>query len=149
MFGALPKSWGPYKNFVKDLQMVLDQNGVKKTDPIGIDILDSQLILALQEAGFCLADGQDVMLEARMIKTEDELQIMRHAAATVDAPFDRVACLIRSGIRENDIQAEASHILRTLGAQWVINVQTTSGPRTCPHPHLSSDRILQPGDIIP
>ena len=35
-----------------------------------------------------------------------------------------------------------------LGAQWIHNVQVTSGNRTNPHPHLSSDRLLQPGDII-
>ena len=34
-----------------------------------------------------------------------------------------------------------------LGAQWVHNVQVTSGNRTNPHPHLSSDRLIQPGDV--
>lgn len=148
MFGALPKNWGAYKNFIKDLQMVFDRHDIKKTEPIGVDMLDSQLILTLQEEGFRFGDGQDVMLKARMIKTDDEIQIMRNGAATVDAAFDRVARLIRPGIRENDIQAEASHILHTLGAQWVINIQVTSGSRTHPHPHLSSDRLLQPGDLV-
>lgn len=148
MFGALPRNWGAYKNFIKDLRMVLDKHDIKPDEPIGVDMLDSQLILALQEDGFRLGDGQDVMLEARMIKTDDEIQIMRNAAATVDAAFDGVARLLRPGIRENDIQAEAAHILHTLGAQWVINVQVTSGSRTHPHPHLSSDRLLQPGDLV-
>jgi len=148
MFGALPKNWGTYKNFIKDLKMVLDKHGIGTNEPIGVDILDSQLIIALQEEGFRLGDGQDVMLNARIIKTDDEIQIMRNAAATVDAAFDHVARLIRPGVRENDIQAEAAHILHTLGAQWVINIQTTSGSRTHPHPHLSSDRLLQPGDLV-
>lgn len=148
MFGALPKAWGAHKNFLKDLRMVLDSHGISYDEPIGVDILDSQLILALQEEGFRLGDGQDVMLEARMIKTDDEIQIMRNAAATVDAAFDGVARMIRPGVRENDIQATAAHILHTLGAQWVINIQVTSGSRTHPHPHLSSDRLLQPGDLV-
>ena len=148
MFGALPTEWGACSNFLKDLEMVLDQHGIGRDEPIGVDMLDSQLILALQEEGYRLADGQDVMLRARMVKTDDEIQIMRNAAATVDAAFDRVARMMRPGVRENDIQAEAAHELHRLGAQWVMNVQVTSGSRTHPHPHLSSDRLLQPGDLV-
>lgn len=148
MFGALPKTWGAYKHFVKDLRMVLDEHGLNWKDPIGVDMLDAQLILALQEEGFRIGDGQDVMLAARMVKTEDEIQIMRNAAAVVDAAFDRLARMLRPGVRENDIQAEAAHELHRLGCQWVLNVQVTSGPRTHPHPHLSSDRLLQPGDLV-
>ena len=148
MFGALPRSWGASKALVRDIEMVLEANGLSRKDPIGVDILDSQLIVALPEAGLRLGDGQDVMLNARMVKTDDEIAIMRLAAATVDAAFDGVARMLRPGVRENEIQAEAARILHTLGAQWVPNVQVTTGSRTHPHPHLSSDRLLQPGDIF-
>jgi Xaa-Pro dipeptidase len=148
MFGALPKNWGACKNFIKDLSMVLDLNGINKKDPIGVDYLDSQLILALQDEGFYIGDGQDVMLNSRMIKTDDEIMIMRNAAATVDAAFYKIAQNIRPGIRENEIQGIAAYELHKLGGQWVINVQVTSGSRTHPHPHLSSDRIIQPGDLV-
>jgi Xaa-Pro aminopeptidase len=147
MMGALPRHFKASDRFIQDLKMVLTENSIK-SNVVGVDIIDSQLILALQEAGFKLGDGQDVMLEARLIKTEDEIMIIRQAAATVDAAFDRMASSLRPGVRENDLQAEASHVLHTLGSQWVINVQITSGPRTHPHSHLSSDRLLQPGDLI-
>ena len=147
MMGALPKGFGASRRFIEDLRMVLDENGIKN-NVVGVDLIDAQLILALQEAGFRLGDGQEVMLEARSIKTEDEIMIIRQAAAAVDAAFDRMARSLGPGVRENDLQAEASHILHILGAQWVINVQITSGPRTHPHPHLSSDRLLQPGDLV-
>lgn len=148
MFGALPRQWGMYEGFFKDLRMALSENGISEKDPIGVDILDGQLMTVMQEKGFKLGDGQDVMLEARTIKTDDEIAIMCHAAATVDAAFYKVAQFIRPGVRENEIQAVAAHELHRLGGQWVINVQVTSGSRTHPHPHLSSDRILQPGDLV-
>ncbi len=147
-FGALPKSYGAPARFIKDLRMVLDAHGIDASEPIGVDVIDSQLLLALQEEGFHIADGQDVMQNARMIKTDDEVLIMRNAAATVDAAFDRVARTLRPGMRENDIQAEVSHELHRLGSQWVLNVQLTSGSRTFPHPHLSSDRLVRPGDLV-
>jgi len=148
MFGALPKSFGAYKNFIKDLKMILDMHGISKKSPIGVDIIDSQLMLALQEEGYDLDDGQDVMLNARMIKSDDEIMIMQNAAATVDAAFYKIAQNLHPGIRENEIQAVAAYELHRLGGQWVLNVQVTSGSRTHPHPHLSSDRLIQPGDLV-
>jgi Xaa-Pro aminopeptidase len=128
--------------------MVIKKHGLNEKAHIGVDQLDSQLIIALQEDGFRLGDGQDVMLNARSIKTMDEIMIMENASATVDAAFYKVAQFIIPGVRENEIQAVAAHELHRLGGQWVINVQVTSGARTHPHPHLSSDRLIQPGDLI-
>lgn len=148
MFGALPKSWGSYEGFFKDLYMVMEQNGIDKKAPVGVDILDGQLITTMIEKGIRIGDATDVMQEAQEIKTNDEIMIMRNAAATVDAAFYKIAQALRPGIRENEIQAVAAHELHRLGAQWVINVQVTSGTRTHPHPHLSSDRLIQPGDLV-
>ena len=148
MYGALPKEWGLYKNFLKDLHMVLDAHGIKKSDPIGIDFLDGQLITVFQEEGYTIGDGLEVMLNARLIKTEDEIRIMADSCAAVDAAYHRIAGNLEPGVRENDIQAIASHELHRLGCQWVLNVQLTSGPRTYPHPHLSSDRLIRPGEMV-
>jgi Xaa-Pro dipeptidase len=148
MYGALPKEWGLYKNFLKDLHMALDANGIKKSDPIGVDILDGQLITVLQEEGYTIADGMRVMVDARLIKTEDEIRIMADSCAVVDAAYHRIARAMEPGMKENDIQAVGAHELHRLGCQWVLNVQLTSGPRTFPHPHLSSDRLIRPGDLV-
>ena len=148
MFGALPKEWGLYENFIKDLEMVLSENNIKKDAPIGIDIMDGQLLTVLLEKGYNIVDGQPLMLKARMIKTEDEIKIMADAASGVDAAFHKIAKALEPGIRENDIQAVASHELHRQGSQWVLNVQVTSGPRTHPHPHLSSDRMIRPQELV-
>lgn len=149
MFGALPEAWGCSTGFLKDLDMVLGNFGQDKSKiRIGVDVIESQILLAMQANGYTIADGQGVMQYARSIKNEDEIAILKHGAAIVDAAFHRIACEIRPGAKENDLQAVASHEMHRLGAQWIHNVQVTSGNRTNPHPHLSSDRLLQPGDII-
>ncbi|RKZ73082.1 MAG: aminopeptidase P family protein [Gammaproteobacteria bacterium] len=148
MQGALPMEWGCYNKFLEDLDMVLKQNGLSKKNKIGIDVMDVQLILALQGAGYTIADGQAVMQHARAIKNDDEIMCLKIGAAIVDAAHHEVAKTIEPGAKENDLQAVASYIMHKHGAQWVHNVQVTSGNRTNPHPHLSSDRIIQPGDLI-
>ena len=149
MYGALPMDWKCYEAFLKDLDMVLANHKLdKKKVKIGVDIAESQIILALINNGYTIADGQGVMQYARAIKNEDEIMCLKHGAAIVDAAFHKIAQTIQPGIKENDLQAVASYEMHRLGAQWVHNVQVTSGNRTHPHPHLSSDRLIQPGDII-
>ena len=148
MYGALPMKWGCYEKFLNDLYMVLEKHDINQKEQIGVDIVESQLILAMEKKGLKLADGQAVMQNARAIKNEDEIMCLKHGAAIADAAHHRIARTIQPGIKETDIQAAASHVMHTLGAQWVHNVQVTSGNRTHPHPHLSSDRLIQPGDLI-
>ena len=149
MHGALPMAWKCYDGFLKDLDMVLDNHGMdKKKVRIGVDIVESQIMLALLENGYNITDGQGVMQYARAIKNEDEIMCLKHGAAIVDAAFHKIAQTIAPGVKENDLQAAASHEMHRLGAQWVHNVQVTTGNRTHPHPHLSSDRLIQPGDMI-
>jgi Xaa-Pro aminopeptidase len=149
MHGALPMDWKCYEGFLKDLDMVLDNHKLdKKKARIGVDIVESQIILALLEKGYQITDGQAVMQYSRAIKNEDEIMCLKHGAAIVDAAFHKIASTIAPGVKENDLQAVASHEMHRLGAQWVHNVQVTTGNRTHPHPHLSSDRLIQPGDMI-
>jgi len=149
MHGALPMAWKCYEGFLKDLDMVLDNHGMdKKKVRIGVDIVESQIILALLENDYNITDGQGVMQYARAIKNEDEIMCLKHGAAIVDGAFHKIAQTIAPGMKENDLQAVASYEMHRLGAQWVHNVQVTTGNRTHPHPHLSSDRLIQPGDMI-
>ncbi len=149
MQGALPMEWKCYENFLADLDMVLENHGLDKSKvKIGIDVVEAQIVLALIQNGYTIADGQGVMQHARAIKNEDEIMCLKHGAAIVDAAFHKIAQTIQPGMKENDLQAAAAHEMHRLGAQWVINVQVTSGNRTHPHPHLSSDRLIQPGDMI-
>jgi len=88
------------------------------------------------------------MCAAREIKNEDEIQIMMQAAASVDAAFYQMARALHPGVKENELQAVAAAELHRQGSQWIHNIQMTSGTRAHPHPHLSSDRVIQPGDMV-
>ncbi|MEM9208909.1 MAG: hypothetical protein AAGA61_06660, partial [Pseudomonadota bacterium] len=128
MFGALPSTWEPTVGFLKDVDMVLGNFGLDKSKiRIGVDVIEAQTLLALQANGYTIADGQAVMQYARSIKNEDEIALCKHACAIVDAAFHRIAREIRPGAKETDLQAVASHEMHRLGAQWVHNVQVTSG----------------------
>jgi len=116
--------------------------------PVGFDILDPVLARVLEKAGLRVEDGQRAMLEARLIKTRDEIELLEIAAAMVDAVYSELARFIRPGVRENDIVAFVHKMLFEMGSESVEAVNVVSGPRCVPHPHMFSDRIIRPRDMV-
>jgi Xaa-Pro dipeptidase len=116
--------------------------------PIGFDILDPALMHSLSKKGVRVEDGQRAMLEARLIKTRDEIELLEIAAAMVDAVYSELARYIRPGVRENDIVAYVHKLLFEMGSEGVEAVNVVSGPRGVPHPHMFSDRMIRPRDMV-
>lgn len=115
-------------------------------EPVGLDLIDMETLASLRRAGVATADAQPVMLSARKLKTVDEIALLDHAGAMVDAVYERIYELLRPGIREHEIVADAQHLLFELGSEQVEAVNAMSGDRCNPHPHVYSDRLLRPGD---
>ena len=147
MRGAIPSKVGNIEALAKSVKEVLHKYGVAN-QPLGIDILDVPFYQALEKEGIEVADGQQAMLDARVIKTKDEIELLKLAAAMVDAAYGDVARGIRPGVRESDLVAIANNTLFTLGSDLVECVNSVSGTRAQPHPHTFSDRIIRPGDMI-
>lgn len=147
MRGAVPPEVGAVDRFVGTLKCVLAEHGVIG-QPVGIDIMDVPLMKALQVAGIEVADGQQPMLDARLIKTKEEIELLETAAMMVDSAYDEVVRAIRPGVKENELVAVVNHVLYSLGSDDVECVNVVSGPRTNPHPHVFSDRVIRPGDLV-
>jgi Xaa-Pro aminopeptidase len=115
-------------------------------EPLGLDVPDMPTLLALQRQGLELANAQPVMLDARRLKTDEELALLDHAAAIVDAVYEEIYRLLRPGVTENQVVAQAMKLLFELGSEHVEAINAISGERCNPHPHTFSDRLLRPGD---
>ena len=114
--------------------------------PLGVDVIEMPVLAALQAAGVTVVDGQQVFLEARRIKTRDEISLLTHAASMVDAAYDQLYEFLRPGVRENECVGLVSKVLYDLGSEFVEGVNAISGERCAPHPHVYSDRLVRPGD---
>ena len=79
--------------------------------PVGVDIVEPPMMFELQKAGLKIADGQQVMLEAREIKSADEIALLNRAAAMVDGAYHLVHEQLKPGVRENDIVANVNQFL--------------------------------------
>jgi Xaa-Pro aminopeptidase len=145
MRGALPDETGVPDAMAAAIKHELVELGLAG-EPLGIDMTDMVALHALQRAGIATADGSQVMLSARSIKTDEEVALLDHAAAIVDAVYERIYELLRPGVTESQIVAEAQRLLFELGSEQVEAINAVSGDRCNPHPHVFSDRLLRPGD---
>ena len=100
----------------------------------------------MQRQGLKVVDAQQLMLDARMIKSSDEIMLLNQAAAMVDGVYQDIVEALKPGIRENEIVALANKRLYEMGSDQVEAVNAVSGERCNPHPHNFTDRIIRPGD---
>lgn len=114
--------------------------------PVGVDIIEPDVLFALQAAGVPVVAGQQCFLAARRIKTADEIGLLTQAASMVDAAYEELYEFLRPGVRENECVGLVAKTLYDLGSEHVEGVNAISGERCSPHPHVYSDRLIRPGD---
>jgi len=143
--GAVAPKAGLFKAAAHEIKAILADEGVADM-PLGVDVVEPPFLFALQEAGVRVSDGQQVMLEARALKSADELVLLNMAAAMVDGAYQDIAQALRPGVRENEIVALATKRLYEMGSDCVEAINAISGERCSPHPHNFTDRLIRPGD---
>ncbi len=143
--GAVAPDAGLIAGAVAEIQSELEAAGVAGM-PLGVDIAETPMLLELLRAGIEVRDAQQVMLDARLIKSADEIMLLSTAAAMVDGVYQDIAEALKPGVRENEIVALANKRLYEMGSDDVEAINAVSGERCNPHPHNFSDRLIRPGD---
>src|SRR5262249_18265162 len=87
---GLARSIGPESGLVtravREIRDVLADEGVADM-PVGVDMAETEMFLELTRAGIDVRNGQQVMLRAREIKSQDEIMLLTQAAAMVDGVY--------------------------------------------------------------
>jgi Xaa-Pro dipeptidase len=143
--GALHPDAGMAADVAAKVAGVLREHGLADA-PLGVDVAEMPVLAALAAEGIEVADGQQVFLEARRIKTVDEISLLTQACSMVDAAYQQLYEFLRPGVRENECVGVVSKALYELGSEFVEGVNAISGERCSPHPHVYSDRLIRPGD---
>ena len=145
MRGAMPDETGIPDLLGRRIAGELRERGLDG-EPVGIDMTDMVALNALHRAGVKTTDGSQVMLSARELKTPAEIDLLEHAATIVDGVYEEIYRMLRPGVTENEIVGHAMRYLFERGSEQVEAINAVSGPRSNPHPHVFSDRLLRPGD---
>jgi Xaa-Pro aminopeptidase len=143
--GAMSPESGRAENVAEKIRVELEQRGLLG-EPVGVDAVEPAVLFALQRAGVQVVDGQQLMQQARMIKTQDEITLLNTACMMVDAAYEELYRAMRPGMRENECVGLVNKVLYDMGSEFVEGVNAISGERCNPHPHVYTDRTLRPGD---
>ncbi|HEX7115728.1 MAG TPA: Xaa-Pro peptidase family protein [Steroidobacter sp.] len=143
--GTVPPDAGLISRAALEIKAVLDENGVSKM-PLGVDVVEPPMLFELQRLGIEVRDGQQTMLDAREIKSRDEIMLLNTAASMVDGVYQMIYEELKPGVRESDIVARVNKMLYEMGSDDVEAVNAVAGERCSPHPHNFTDRIIRPGD---
>ena len=145
MRGAVAPSAGLMESAVREIKGMLEDAGLAQL-PVGMDIVEPPFLFEMQRQGLRVVDCQQLMLDARQIKSSDEIMLLTQAAAMVDGVYQDITEVLKPGIRENEIVALANKRLYEMGSDQVEAVNAISGERCNPHPHNFTDRLIRPGD---
>ena len=145
MRGAAPPDAHLVRRGVAEIKDRLAAAGLAG-QPVGVDFTELPVLFELQRRGIEVRDGQQVMLDARQLKSADEIALLATAAAMVDGVYQDIAEALKPGVRENEIVALANKRLYEMGSDDVESINAVSGERCNPHPHNFSDRMIRPGE---
>ncbi len=146
-FGSGTNSADNAKVFALEIADALREFGLKG-ERLGVDRTSAVAFLALQECGLVVADAQGAIEEARAIKTEDELRLLRRNADACDRAVLAMRERIKPGITENELWGGYMGDALAAGAEYAETRLLASGPRTNPWMQEASDRVVEPGDLV-
>jgi Xaa-Pro aminopeptidase len=143
--GAIAPTAGLMESAVREIVGMLRDAGVAD-QPVGVDIVEPPFLFEMQRQGLRVVDAQQIMLDARVIKSPDEIMLLTQAVAMVDGVYQDIVDRLKPGVRENEIVALANQRLYEMGSDQVEAINAISGERCNPHPHNFTDRLIRPGD---
>ena len=134
-------------DWAAEVRGVLEEWGIAG-ERLGVDCLDYHGFMALQKQDLCLADADESMEASRIIKTADEIELLRQSAAVCEAALYDLEQAIRPGISEHELLGVFQHRLLALGGEHCFTRLLSTGHKTNPWFHEAGSKLVRPGDLV-
>src|SRR5260370_31073967 len=94
---------------------VLKEQGVAK-ERIGIDNFDMPSLEAFQKTGIKIVNGWPAVSRARVVKTRDEIELLKQASSIGDAAMSEIKCAwLKPGGRGTGTETHVYQFMRERG----------------------------------
>ncbi len=143
--GAVPHM---AKRMVEGVVEVLKANKVEK-EKIGIDNLDMPSLQALKDAGLNIVNGWPAMSAARVVKTRDEIELLKQSAAIGDAAMWHIKYeWLKPGVTEREIESKVHEFMLERGCEIIYDIIVASGGNTSPYRRWATNKMIRQGDLV-
>ncbi|MBI4331130.1 MAG: aminopeptidase P family protein [Chloroflexi bacterium] len=133
--------------FAEGVYRELKERGLagEKLGVVGVDGLGRA---ALEKLGVHCVEAKVLMMEARQVKTRDEITCLKTVAAIAEAAWYKLWETIRPGVTEKDLILAAGVAAFQAGADELPATNFFSGPETFERGFDNTDRMVQTGDLV-
>lgn len=143
--GAVPMMAERMAQSVAD---VLREHGVLG-EQIGIDNIDIPSMHALQALKLNIVNGWPAMSAARVIKTRDEIELLKQSSSIGDAAMWKIKYeWLKPGVREREIEAKVHEFMLERGCEIIYDIIVASGGNTSPYRRWATEKIIRQGDLV-
>lgn len=143
--GAVPHM---AKKMVDGVIAVLKENRVEK-EKIGVDNLDMPSLQAFKDAGLNIVNGWPAMSSARVIKTRDEIELLKQAASIGDAAMWHIKYeWLKPGVTEREIEGKVHDFMLDRGCEIIYDIIVASGGNTSPYRRWATNKMIRQGDLV-
>lgn len=115
---------------------------------LAVDKLAPVALAALQRAGIEVIESGTVTMDAREVKTPEELKLFQANGALVMQMLASFEVAVAPGVREQDLVAVLTDTMLRGGGEYLITRGVASGPNTNPWSQDATDRQLDAGDLV-
>ncbi|MCL6592349.1 MAG: Xaa-Pro peptidase family protein [Alicyclobacillus sp.] len=136
------------EKMAQSVYQVLVEHKVEK-EQVGIDVMDMMAYQAFTNLGVRLVNAWPAMKDARVIKTPDEIECLKIAAAHGDAAmWMAMNEWAKPGVTEREVSAKVNEYLYRRGFDFVYDIIVASGGNTSPYRRWATDKLLRVGDLV-
>ncbi len=115
---------------------------------LGLDGANPLAVHELSRLGVEVCDAGQVMEQARVIKSPEELRCMRAAIAACEAGMREMHERLQPGMTENELWSILHQVNIARGGEWIETRLLTSGPKTNPWFQECGFRVIQAGELV-
>lgn len=134
---------------IKEIAKQIDQLNLKR---VGFEKNDLSFALYEQYKNEVTADlipTAGLIEELRLVKTPEELEVLKEAAKISDAAFDHILTVIKPGVTEIEISNELEFFMRKKGAQSSsFDIIVASGYRSALPHGVASHKEITSGELV-
>ncbi len=142
-----PWGEGMAKRWADEITGLVKQHGADNRR-LAADRIDPAGVAALAELGVSTGEGQNIMEQARTIKSPLEVDVMHESVRVCETGMERMRRMLKPGITENQLWSHLHQANIENGGEWIETRLLSFGPRTNPWFNEAGDRAIEDGDSV-
>jgi len=146
-FSAGPRVAEKARRWAREIADLVQRHGGGNRR-LALDHCDPAGAYGLTAEGVEMFDGQEVMEQARRLKSPEEIAVMNVAIGVCEVAMAEMRAGLEPGMTENELWAILNHVNAAKGGEWIETRLLSSGGRTNPWFQEAGARMIRPGELV-